>query len=135
MSHERCTNAGKHLNELKKNNSILFVEYLKSLRPLGPLFVAFILCISSCTTVKETDQVTAQVHDIHMPVLTRKENNKVLKLSLQLHDSTASKTLTGVHLDVLGDLSVSYIKNISIYSDTTETVDFNYAALFGKVSD
>lgn len=111
------------------------MEYLKSLRPLGPLFVAFILCISSCTTVKETDQVTAQVHDFHMPVLTRKENNKVLKLSLQLHDSTASKTLTGVHLKVLGDLSASDIEHISIYSDTTETVDFNKAALFGKVSD
>lgn len=110
------------------------MEYFKSFRPLGALCVAFALIVSSCTTVQETDQVTAKVTDLQMPVLTRKDNNKVVKLSLQLKDSAASKTLVGVHLDLLGDLPVSAIENISIYSDTTSKVDFKKATLFGSVS-
>src|SRR5690606_15948930 len=94
--------------------------------------LAFAVVLASCTTVKETDQVTATLTDLEMPVLLRKDHNKVVKLSLKLADSAAAKTLVGVHLDILGDLPVSSIESISVYSDTTAQVNFKKAKQFGS---
>jgi len=110
------------------------MEYFKSLRTFHLLCVAFAILLTSCTTVKETDQVTAEVTDFEMPVLLRKAHNKVAKLSITLNDGAPTKTLVGVHLEILGDVPVSAIKNISVFSDTTSKVDFKKAELFGSTS-
>lgn len=110
------------------------MEYFKSLRILQSLSVALAILLVSCTTVKETDQVTAQVSDFEMPVLLRKANNKVAKLTVQLDDSAAEKTLVGINLEILGNLPFTSIESISVVSDTTDKVDFKKAELFGSVS-
>lgn len=108
------------------------MEFFKSMKILNVMCLAFAVVLASCTTVKETDQVTATLTDLEMPVLLRKDHNKVVKLSLKLADSAAAKTLVGVHLDILGDLPVSSIESISVYSDTTAQVNFKKAKQFGS---
>jgi sialidase-1 len=98
------------------------------------LTLALTVLLISCTSVKQTDKVNVEITDFNMPVLLRKDHNKVAKLTVQLNDSTASKTLVGIELEVAGDLPLTAIKNISVLSDTAATVDFKKAKPFGSVS-
>src|SRR5699024_8868617 len=91
------------------------------------LTLALTVLLISCTSVKQTDKVNVEITDFNMPVLLRKDHNKVAKLTVQLNDSTASKTLVGIELEVAGDLPLTAIKNISVLSDTAATVDFKKA--------
>lgn len=98
------------------------------------LSMALAILLFSCTTVKETNQVTAKVTDFDMPVLLRKSHNNVAKISIKLNDSTAAKTLVGMNLQINGDLPLTSIQSISVLSDTTDKVDFKKAKSFGSVS-
>lgn len=111
------------------------MRHFKSFRILHvlSLILASFLLVS-CSQNQQTNQVTVTVTDYELPVLLRKSHNKVAALNLQLNDSAASKTLNKLQLEILGDLPLSSIENISIYSDTTAQPDFKKAALFGSIT-
>ena len=105
------------------------------MKQLKLLFMALVaLTVVSCTeTSVSREQVQVETSTPALPVFAKKDDNKLLEISITIADTAQAYSLTGIEIDLSGTTQFSDIKNLQLLYVTDQ--EAGETSSFGQVSE
>ncbi len=91
------------------------------------------ILVASCGTTGKSDQIKITAHQPILPVLAKRELNKVLEIKLEVEDSSVVHKTVSFNFSLEGTSDIADIQSASLFHSKTD--DFENASIAGTTSD